>query len=200
MDTKTADKITLELSTKSDKIRALDKAGYARADIARYLGIRYQHVRKVLVDEGVSLDTKKPKKSKMKEEAIPLTVECLLKSGFLELGEWALLEDKIFLKDKYPNKPAVYVFCENGTALYVGISSKNLAQRFKSYVKPGPTQTTSIRINALIAEKLKSACCIKIFVAHPEATEWNGLPVDIVTGLEAGMIERFKPVWNKRGI
>ena len=33
----------------SAKIRALDAAGYARADIARFLGKRYQHVRNVLV-------------------------------------------------------------------------------------------------------------------------------------------------------
>jgi hypothetical protein len=32
----------------SDKIRALDRAGVNRADIARFLGKRYQHVRNVL--------------------------------------------------------------------------------------------------------------------------------------------------------
>ena len=32
----------------SDKIRALAAAGYSRADIARMLGKRYQHVRNVL--------------------------------------------------------------------------------------------------------------------------------------------------------
>ncbi len=37
------------LPTKSAKIRALGKAGYKRADIARFLEIRYQHVRNVLV-------------------------------------------------------------------------------------------------------------------------------------------------------
>ncbi len=37
------------LPTKSAKIRALDAAGYARADIARFLDIRYQHVRTVLI-------------------------------------------------------------------------------------------------------------------------------------------------------
>jgi bifunctional DNA-binding transcriptional regulator/antitoxin component of YhaV-PrlF toxin-antitoxin module len=49
-ETKTAmDRIAAGLATKSDKIRALGGAGYARGDIARYLGIRYQHVRNVLV-------------------------------------------------------------------------------------------------------------------------------------------------------
>ena len=35
--------------TVADQIRALDRAGYKRADIARFLGKRYQHVRNVLV-------------------------------------------------------------------------------------------------------------------------------------------------------
>src|SRR2546421_11938879 len=43
--------VTEGLQTKSEKIRRLAGAGYARADIARFLDIRYQHVRKVLVDE-----------------------------------------------------------------------------------------------------------------------------------------------------
>jgi hypothetical protein len=37
-------------SSVADKIRALDRAGVARADIARFLGKRYQHVRNVLVE------------------------------------------------------------------------------------------------------------------------------------------------------
>ncbi len=37
------------LPTKSAKIRALGAAGFERADIARFLGIRYQHVRNVLI-------------------------------------------------------------------------------------------------------------------------------------------------------
>lgn len=39
------------LPTISAKIRALDAAGYARADIARFLNRRYQHVRNVLVQQ-----------------------------------------------------------------------------------------------------------------------------------------------------
>ena len=37
------------LPTKSAKIRALNEQGMERADIARFLGLRYQHVRNVLV-------------------------------------------------------------------------------------------------------------------------------------------------------
>lgn len=40
-----------QLNTKSAKIRALSEAGFARADIARFLDIRYQHVRNVLTQQ-----------------------------------------------------------------------------------------------------------------------------------------------------
>ena len=42
-------RVTDGLPTISAKIRALDAAGYACADIARFLNRRYQHVRNVLV-------------------------------------------------------------------------------------------------------------------------------------------------------
>lgn len=45
------DRAVLGMQTKSDKIRALAGRGFERADIARYLGIRYQHVRNVLVQD-----------------------------------------------------------------------------------------------------------------------------------------------------
>jgi hypothetical protein len=45
------------LPTKSAKIRRLAEAGYERADIARFLGIRYQHVRNVLTHAPQSATT-----------------------------------------------------------------------------------------------------------------------------------------------
>ncbi len=41
-------------ATVSDKIRALNAAGVARAEIARFLGKRYQHVRNVLEADAVA--------------------------------------------------------------------------------------------------------------------------------------------------
>jgi len=48
IDRRHMDALTAGVETKSDKIRRLDEAGYKRADIARYLGIRYQFVYNVL--------------------------------------------------------------------------------------------------------------------------------------------------------
>jgi hypothetical protein len=44
------ERLATGLTTKSEKIRTLGKAGYPRQQIADFLSIRYQHVRNVLVD------------------------------------------------------------------------------------------------------------------------------------------------------
>jgi hypothetical protein len=49
-----ADQVIEGLETTSDKCRALTRAGYLRTEISKLLNIRYQHVRKVLVDAGIT--------------------------------------------------------------------------------------------------------------------------------------------------
>ena len=63
-------------ATVADKIRALDAAGYPRAEIARLLGKRYQHVRNVL--EG---DKLKPKASRAASGG-DLDIQTLPDGGF----------------------------------------------------------------------------------------------------------------------
>lgn len=63
VDPAAMEKITAGMTTKSEKIRALAKAGYARAEIARFLDIRYQHVRNVLVqaeESAAAYETERP--------------------------------------------------------------------------------------------------------------------------------------------
>jgi AbrB family looped-hinge helix DNA binding protein len=51
MSTAQMSKLTQGLSSKSEKMRTLAKAGYSRGDIARFLDTSYQFVRNVLVRE-----------------------------------------------------------------------------------------------------------------------------------------------------
>ena len=70
---------TEHLPTKSAKIRTLDKLGVARSDIARFLGIRYQHVRNVLVQPAPAHETgqasQPPAAPATGDGALPLTIE-----------------------------------------------------------------------------------------------------------------------------
>jgi hypothetical protein len=53
-----------------------------------------------------------------------------------------------------------------------------------------------VRINDPIASTPAAAKRVKVLVATPEPSEWNGLPVNTAAGLEAGLIERIGPIWN----
>lgn len=55
-----------ELPSTSAKIRAMSADGMPRAEIARRLGIKYQHVRKVLVDE----ENRRAKQAKQRHESM----------------------------------------------------------------------------------------------------------------------------------
>lgn len=55
-----AARIVASQATVSDKIRALNTAGYPRAEIARLLGKRYQHVRNVLEGDKVGRAAARP--------------------------------------------------------------------------------------------------------------------------------------------
>lgn len=190
MDIKKAQSLTSNLSTKSDKIRTLADAGYSRSDIAKFLEIRYQHVRNVL--------TKSSLVDSISSE--PFFIDILSGSGFEPLGEWVLDKSgKLSLSSEAPKKPAVYAFVINKIVMYVGVSSQNLSQRFYFYIRPGPRQKTSQRLNEIITSLLQMGRSVEIFYACPEDSSWNSLPVDTVTGLESGLIKRYKPEWNKRG-
>ena len=64
LDRQRMDELSAELHTKSSKIRRLAAAGYERADIARYLGIRYQFVYNVLT-------APQPEAERLPREAAP---------------------------------------------------------------------------------------------------------------------------------
>ena len=58
------------LDTKSSKIRKLYSNGFAKADIARFLNIRYQHVRNVLL---TPLKTKVEEVEVKKEDMVKIS-------------------------------------------------------------------------------------------------------------------------------
>jgi hypothetical protein len=98
-----------------------------------------------------------------------------------------------------PNEPGVYAFCIDGVAQYVGVASKSLSRRLYLYAKPGPTQSTNIRLNELLLAKARDEVSIDVLVATPPDLEWHGWPISGAEGLEAALIRNFHLPWNKRG-
>ena len=87
----------------------------------------------------------------------------------------------------------------NGFAQYIGVASVNLAKRLYFYRKPGPTQRTNIRMNAVLREGIAQGSAIDIYVATPPSLEWNGWTISGPEGLEAGIIKSYTLPWNMRG-
>ena len=192
----------------SDKIRALARAGYKRTEISQLLGVRYQHVRKVLIDAGIEGGLQ----NDIELERLPVPVEAepkireqvsedvLLRAGFRLLGEWVRLEEDEFeLNARPPTDAGVYAFSVDGQIRYVGLTHQGLRRRLYGYRRGYVGQRTNARVKGLIAAALSAGQTVKVLVATPEVAEWNGLPVITAAGLEAGLIRMIRPDWNMLG-
>lgn len=187
------------LSTKAEKIRALARAGYDRSEIAALLNVRYQNVRKVLVDAGIS-DGTEPIAADTNGTVPDGSWEVLLRAGFLFIGEWVLGNDgAIFLGTAAPVDSGVYAFVVDDMVKYIGLTQRGLRRRFGKFGSRFLRHNTKARVEVLIAETLDSGKRVKVLVATPEPLDWNGLPVHTHAGLEAGLIAAMRPEWNLRG-
>lgn len=190
---------------KSATIRSLAKEGLSVADIARRVGVRYQFAWNVLLAAGLltTAQAKVSKREATSEEARrPELTEALLSgAGFEKSSRWVLSSDGLLkLERPLPKSPGVYSMVKNRKALYVGLASMGLAKRFYFYARPGKTQKTSLRINALLRQEVAAASIIDIYTATPPNLEWSGLPVSGIAGLELGLIEAYVLPWNIRGV
>ena len=189
------------LQTKSDRIRSLAAKGMPTADIARLLGIRYQHAYNVLRAGGGAIGSSHSRSSTVQLTKPPLTVQILRDGGFDLAGRWTtnsngelLLEGHVSL-----DGPGVYAFAEGDLVLYVGVANMGLRKRLYFYSRPGVSQTTSIRIKGMLLEQLKSFQSIEVYTHSPSDMVVNGMPISGSAGMEHGLIRTYSIPWNIRG-
>lgn len=189
-----------EYPTKSAHIRALGATGLPVAAIAKAVGVRYQHVRNVLMDSGLIIPNKHAVVPRTPvPPKPPLTRKALLDAGFHIAGRWMNVNGDLAFEGDLPAAAGVYAFCDKDIAFYVGVATMGVAKRLYFYRKPAVTQTTSMRVKALLLEHLSSDS-MDVLVAMAGLSEWNGLPVDLNAGLELGLIKGHHLKWNKRGL
>ena len=191
--------------TKADQIRALAAEGFTTSQIADQVGVRYQHAYNVLKRcdlLGSALRAPNPVPPRVRKappRKPPLTVALLEEGGFSRVGAWTVTEASLVQGADFPNERGGYAFVKDGAALYVGLATKGVFQRFRSYCRPGKSQRTSKRLNAALIEALGVGDVIEVYTAHPPDLTWNGMPVSGDAGLELGLIESFDLPWNIRG-
>jgi hypothetical protein len=129
----------------------------------------------------------------------------LVAAGFVRAGIWRGGED---IHHFVPAQPGVYVFVVQGKIMYVGsskgtVEKTTLRSRMRSYQRSQSNGLSKRPVHLAIAELHKVKGKIEVFTLVPDMSEqqikWKGLPIDLVTGLEAGLIRKFIPKWNIRG-
>lgn len=125
-------------------------------------------------------------------------VEQLKKSGFKHVGGWLSDDGKIKL-DFTPEqgRATIYAFLLDSALVYVGLAQTCFYRRMQGYRNGKGTQRTNVRIRGYILEALALGRTIEALAATPaDKLEWRNLPVSLAVGLEAGLIEKFRPEWN----
>lgn len=134
---------------------------------------------------------------------IDAPLDQLTKVGFRRVGEWKLDTETLscILEDLASSRNVLYAFVEGNTVLYIGKSVRSLKQRLYGYERPGPSQGTNAKANALIREALGTKRRIEVYAfADPGQLTHGGFRVNLAAGLEDSLIEVLKPAWNKAGI
>ena len=184
--------------SKSEKIRALAKEGRTVSEIANELGISYQFAYNVCQKAGLLTGADRRIALKPTSRKQPLSVERLCSGGFSLAGNVGHSVSGITIPS-LPSEPGVYGYAWKGMVHYLGVASRSLSQRLYGYCRPGPTQRTNQRMNALLLERLNEGVLIELYYATPPDLTWNGFPISGCVGLEAGLIAYFDLPLNMRG-
>ena len=142
------EEVTSGLSTKSDKIRALARQGVPTAEIARYLDIKYQHARNVLVDCGLHQP-----KSAVALPAATAVPERRVWMSFDKAGGLVIPADMLQQAGLTPDGRVFVGITPEGLELLSQKAALNRAHEIaRKYIKPG-----SSHVDDFIAERRAEA-------------------------------------------
>ena len=132
-----------------------------------------------------------------------MDINVLKGAGFKKAATWHRdLANRVSFLGELPSSPGLYVFVEGEVIQYVGSASDGLHRRMRNYQRRQNARNSLRPVHASLAGALMRGASIAIFVkvvVDSEQCEWNGLPVDILLGVEAALIKKVHPAWNRRG-
>jgi hypothetical protein len=128
----------------------------------------------------------------------------LLEIGFVSSGYWKLSDDRsaiIYQLEAHLNKKnALYAYVIDGVIKYIGKTAQPVFKRLNGYQKPGPKQSTNIRVNANILRELNSNKLVEILLFIDNGLlSYAGYHVNLAAGLEDNLIKTLTPEWNYSG-
>ena len=137
------------------------------------------------------------------EPTAPNTAQ-LIDGGFTRAGVWRAHDIEGFIRfegdQPLPKEPGVYAYAVGGVVRYVGSAQRGLSRRLRHY-EIATTLRTAHRIRQEILALLAGGHEVEVFTIVPAPMmHSSGLPIDVVAGLEEGLIRSWRPVWNRRGM
>ena len=127
--------------------------------------------------------------------------ELLIAGGFVSIGRWRVENGEAVFAGEAPKERGVYAFIFNGEVVYVGCAQDGLSSRMRSYRRNQLRQESRRPVHAAVAEAIWNAREIEVLaIRGPDDISWNGMPIDVIAGLEEGLIRRLSPIWNRRGV
>lgn len=125
----------------------------------------------------------------------------LISAGFVRFGTWKVSVNPatqgIELDFVCSPDPGIYAFVVDGEVHYVGSAQRGLRGRMRRYART-QTMRTSARVRAEILACLSAGKVVEIYFLSPPDQKWHGLPVNMIAGLEEGLIRWLCPAWNRR--
>jgi hypothetical protein len=133
-----------------------------------------------------------------------LHTDQLSAGGFVHAGSWLFDEATNSIRFKgdnpLPREAGVYAYAVAGVVHYVGSAQRGLRVRLRHY-EVAKTMRTAHRIRAEILTLLEQGQVVDVFTMVPPPLTLNEvLPIDVVAGLEEGLIRSLRPIWNRRGM
>ena len=123
----------------------------------------------------------------------------LLRIGFEACGHWRIQEGRLVcdLTRFATQNNILYAFTVDGELVYIGKTVQPLAARMAGYRNPAPSQTTNVRNNARILEKLQQGCAVEIF-ALPDTGlhRYGDFHLNLAAALEDDIVRVMRPPWN----
>lgn len=133
----------------------------------------------------------------------PTDISLLKGAGFEHVATWHRdSANRVSFLGQLPSSPGLYLFVEGEVIQYVGSASDGLHRRMRNYQRRQNARNSPRPVHASLTDALMRGASIAVYVkvvGESEQCDWNGLPVDILLGIEAALIKKVHPAWNRRG-
>ncbi|KAA5609806.1 GIY-YIG nuclease family protein [Rhodovastum atsumiense] len=134
----------------------------------------------------------------------PKTLNHLIASGFCHTGTWRRSDQGHPVCDgAFPDAPGIYLFVEDERILYVGSAEQSLCKRLREYMRNQRNLAPNKRpVHHALANSINNLGNVKVYtriISTKEEHSYCKLPVDLLLGVESGLIKSLNPPWNRRG-